>query len=79
MPSLQVGTRPRTPIFLLIVRRCDGERRGCVHDPMVLMAPVVDLLDSADMRTRLGKKLAELTPSNASERLAVLLLEVAKR
>jgi UDP-N-acetylglucosamine--N-acetylmuramyl-(pentapeptide) pyrophosphoryl-undecaprenol N-acetylglucosamine transferase len=47
------------------------------HDPNVLMAPLVDLLDSKLLREQLGRNLATLAQSNAAKRLAMLLLEIA--
>lgn len=48
-------------------------------DPLNLMSPVVELLDKPDHRRRLGKKLASYVQTDAAKRLAVLLLEIAKR
>jgi UDP-N-acetylglucosamine--N-acetylmuramyl-(pentapeptide) pyrophosphoryl-undecaprenol N-acetylglucosamine transferase len=48
-------------------------------DPLSLMAPVVELLDKPEQRRLLGKKLATFVQTDAAERLAMLLLDVAKR
>ncbi len=48
-------------------------------DPLSLMAPIVALLDKPEQRVLLGKKLATFVQTDAAERLAMLLLEVAKR
>lgn len=48
------------------------------HDPTVLMAPLTNLLDDAAARAQLGSAIASLAQTDAAERLAMLLLEVAK-
>ena len=48
------------------------------HDPQALMPALTELLDHPDKATRLGAKLHELALPDATERLAVLLLDVAK-
>jgi UDP-N-acetylglucosamine--N-acetylmuramyl-(pentapeptide) pyrophosphoryl-undecaprenol N-acetylglucosamine transferase len=46
-------------------------------DPLVLMAPLVDLLDHPQMARELGEKLHELARPDAAHRIAMLLLDIA--
>jgi UDP-N-acetylglucosamine--N-acetylmuramyl-(pentapeptide) pyrophosphoryl-undecaprenol N-acetylglucosamine transferase len=48
-------------------------------DPTVLMAPLTELLDSPEKREELGGRLSTFARTDAAERLAVLLLDVATR
>jgi UDP-N-acetylglucosamine--N-acetylmuramyl-(pentapeptide) pyrophosphoryl-undecaprenol N-acetylglucosamine transferase len=47
-------------------------------DPLVLMAPLVELLDNPKSAEQLGEKLSKLSIGDASYRLAMLLLGIAR-
>jgi UDP-N-acetylglucosamine--N-acetylmuramyl-(pentapeptide) pyrophosphoryl-undecaprenol N-acetylglucosamine transferase len=49
------------------------------HDPLSLMAPLVELLDNPQKAAALGKKLADLAQPDAARHLAMVLLEVAAK
>lgn len=53
------------------------DEAALMHDPLVLMAPITELLDHPDRAQELGRRLAQFAVYDTAQRLAMLLLEVA--